>query len=235
MGDDDLATFDAVLAPAMEVAETSFGMYYASIRKADADTESSHVRLTAYVLPSMVFAGGRTDDSEQNCLIAVPRDEGHTTLFMIFWDNDLPLAHEPHRTEILRLFGADDATTYDFGISPAGAMRPDRPCRANNWHQDRDAMSAGKTFSGLPNFIPEDQAISSSIGSTFDRDNEHLVGADIGVVKLRRILASAARAEAEGRRPPTPTELGAVRGRDARMSEPWRTLVADNLARFAPS
>ena len=56
------------------------------------------------------------------------------------------------------------------------------------------AMRRGETFSGLPPFAMEDAACTASMGPVSDRQ-EMLVPADLAIVRMRRYLLEAARAQ----------------------------------------
>ncbi|WP_264161894.1 hypothetical protein [Burkholderia anthina] len=53
-------------------------------------------------------------------------------------------------------------------------------------------MRRDKTFSGLPNFQPEDVAIATSQGAVTDHSTESLLPSDQAVVRMRRLLLEAA-------------------------------------------
>jgi phthalate 4,5-dioxygenase len=57
-------------------------------------------------------------------------------------------------------------------------------------------MASGATFTGLPGLTAEDAAMTASMGALSDRSREHLVPADLAVIRLRRTLVDIARAGA---------------------------------------
>jgi hypothetical protein len=98
--------------------------------------------------------------------------------------------------------------------------------------QDREAMRRGETFSGLPNFQPEDVAISTSQGLISDRTTEHLVPSDQAVVRMRRVLIESARRVMRDA-DPIGVETNVVpRGIQGlvRQGQPWETLLKDESA-----
>ena len=60
--------------------------------------------------------------------------------------------------------------------------------------QDREAMAAGQSFAGFRggNRI-QDGAVQMSSGPMYDRAKEHLVPADLAIIRLRRLLADSVR------------------------------------------
>ena len=96
-------------------------------------------------------------------------------------------------------------------------------------------MRAGETFTGRLGLTAEDAVMTVSIGSISDYRGEHLVPADLGVVRLRRLLNDIARAAASGEdpvglRPATETRrIGAPSG-IVTAGEDWRGLVPSHVA-----
>jgi hypothetical protein len=82
--------------------------------------------------------------------------------------------------------------------------------RRNDYLIDRAAQKARKTFSGVDGVGVQDAAIQESMGPIQDRNREHLVSSDNGIVKTRKRLMDAASAVARGLAPPglDPAEQG---------------------------
>ncbi|MCP3732123.1 hypothetical protein M9978_17005 [Sphingomonas sp. MG17] len=112
--------------------------------------------------------------------------------------------------------------------------RSDRARLENHFHQDRDKMESGESWTGLPLFLPEDIAITTSMTPICDRTKEHLVSADIGIAGMRKVLRDCATRVAEGK-PPVGLD-GSVPGGSAAIfvtevdldaGEDWRQLLPD--------
>ena len=54
-------------------------------------------------------------------------------------------------------------------------------------------MQQNGSFSGIPGFLAEDFSVVASMGPIFDRSKEHLLSADAGVIRMRRLLIKAAK------------------------------------------
>ena len=72
---------------------------------------------------------------------------------------------------------------------------------ANDYLMDRELQrrsklnsGEGPSYSGIPNGRHQDRAITSSMGTIYDRTNEHLGQTDAGIIRTRRRLARAAEA-----------------------------------------
>jgi phthalate 4,5-dioxygenase oxygenase subunit len=213
--------------PRLEVKDTRFGFQYAAIRNRDA--QSVHVRVTAFIAP---FVGYVAPDGV--CLFAVPMTDERTLFFNIFFDPDRPLGVDPHRSEHLAFFGLDESTLDRLGMSRATCDSPDAAGRHNRFFQDREAMSAGRSFSGITQFVPEDAAVCISMGPIYDRSygDEHIVPADAAVVRMRRLLLHCADVVEHGGDPVALREdLTSVRAStgDLPVGTSWEALVPDNV------
>ena len=80
------------------------------------------------------------------------------------------------------------------GIDPAvwGPEPENRRLRLPQ--QDREAMAAGRSFAGFRggNRV-QDGAVQMSSGPMYDRAKEHLVPADLAIIRLRRLFADSIR------------------------------------------
>ncbi|WP_322046553.1 Rieske 2Fe-2S domain-containing protein [Paraburkholderia sp. J67] len=218
------------LAPRLEMEDTEFGFHYAAMR--EMRTDSGHVnvaRITAFALPFINFS-----PNNSTMLAGVPVHDGCTMMFEFNWDWSQPF-DAARRERVLEFHGISDAILDRFGISLATYGKQERPRAANRFLQDREAMRRGETFSGLPNFQPEDVAIASSQGPISDRSVESLLPSDQAVVRMRRVLLEAARRVMAGEEPPgldcatIPRGLQGAVGSD----ETWQAVLTreDNLRR----
>ena len=73
----------------------------------------------------------------------------------------------------------------------------------NDYMIDREAQRAMQSFSGLPSITIQDQAVTESMGTVYDRSHEHLGTSDSMIIRTRRRLIEAAKAFQEtGMAPP---------------------------------
>ena len=213
--------------PRFEVENTEFGFQYAAIRERLDPSEPEHVRITAFIAP---FIGYIAPDG--TCLLAMPMSDERTLFFNVFWSDEVPLGTEPYRTDYLKFFGADDETREWWGMTRQSCDGPTAASKANNFYQDRAAMRDGTSFTGIIDFIPEDAAVCISMGPIYDRSNgEHVVPADLAVVRLRRLLLHCADLAEKGEDPVgLRTDLTEVRASagDIVRGEPWSELAPGN-------
>lgn len=215
--------------PRLEVVNTDTGYSYAAIRQLPTTGDPiEHARVTTVTAP--VFSMQAPDGV---FLAAVPMDDETTLFFNLAWDFERPINTEPLRSQSLEFFGLSDEILERMGLTFASRHRSDVANRSNNFLQDREAMKSGKSFSGLPNFLPEDAAITTSMGPLYDRTREHLVPADIAVIRLRRLLSQCADLVEKGEDPIgvriDKSELSAAAA-DLEPGQSWTDIVDLNSA-----
>ena len=222
-GRGDAAALAADSMPKLELELTDFGFHYAAIRKVPGEEGATQVRVTAYAAPYTCFIS-----PGDHAHISVPQDDTHTRFYNIMWRRDQPFDAEARR-QIIAFYGLNDEILDAQGIR--AVMPPPGPLgRRNHFVQDRAAMRAGETFTGRLGLTAEDAVMTVSIGSISDYRGEHLVPADLGVVRLRRLVndiirSVAAGADPVGVRPTTDCRrIGAPSGLLA-AGEDWRQLV----------
>jgi len=226
-GRGDAAALAADSMPKLELEPTDFGFHYAAIRGLPATEGAAQVRMTAYAAPYTCFIS-----PGDHAHISVPQDDMHTRFYNIMWSRDQRLDAGEARERLLAMYGLTDEILDLQGIR--ALMPPPGPLGSrNHFVQDRGAMRAGESFTGRLGLTAEDAVMTVSIGSISDYRGEHLVPADLGVVRLRRLLNDISRSVAAGEepvgvRPATdPRRIGApsgVLGKD----EDWRRLVPDH-------
>ena len=68
---------------------------------------------------------------------------------------------------------------------------------SNDYKIDRDKQRRKEDYTGIPGIHTQDQAITESMGTIYDRSKERLGTSDVMVIRVRRRLIEAARAFAE--------------------------------------
>ena len=161
-------------APRIEVENTPFGFHYAAIRDVTGDPGKKFVRVTAFAMPYTAFIGGAGTGS----VLVVPRDDFTCSSFGVF---KVPKGAGGTAS---RAGGADPAV---WGPEP-GSRRIRLP------RQDRAAMASGQSFAGFRggNRV-QDAAVQLSEGRMYDRAKEHLVPADLAIIRMRRLFADSVR------------------------------------------
>jgi phthalate 4,5-dioxygenase len=201
-------------APRFEVENTPFGFYYVTVRKSTSgDARLRYVRVMAYCMPFINVINTQV-------LLYVPRDDDSMTWISLSYDPDRELS--------------DQALLQWMGLDEPGILVRDevQSFRENRWRQDRASMK--ESFTGLRSPAPEDCAVELSMGPILDRSKEHLVPADVAVIRARRLLLKSLRTVREGGHLPG---LGAndgdgVEGSEAIITDDvsWRALLPSPVA-----
>ncbi len=161
-------------APRIEVENTPFGFHYAAIRDVTGQPDKQFVRVTAFVMPYTGFIGG-----SNGAVIVVPRDDYTCSSIGVF--------RAPPGSS-----GTSTARRVNRGVDPAiwGPAPENR--RLKLPPQDREAMADGRSFAGFRggNRV-QDGAVQMSSGPMYDRAKEHLVPADLAIIRLRRLFADS--------------------------------------------
>ncbi len=150
-------------APRIEVENTPFGFHYAAIRDVSGEPGKKFVRVTAFAMPYTAFIGGVASGA----VLVVPRDD--------------------YTCSSIGVFKVRNGAGGIFGPEPENR-------RIRLPRQDRAAMAAGKSFAGFRggNRI-QDAAVQMSEGTLYDRAKEHLVPADLAIIRMRRLFADSVR------------------------------------------
>ena len=163
-----------------------YGLVYAGKRKWDAEGNYWH-RITQFVMPyyTMVASGGPTVGVQA----WVPVDDAHTVQisFRLSLREAVPSEQREPSDPYTRLGGylpttGDPLTRWR---SPAN--------RANDYMLDYD-IQRKQMFSGIPaRGKLQDMAVMESMGTVYERTNEHLGTSDRMIIAVRRALLDAAK------------------------------------------
>jgi phthalate 4,5-dioxygenase oxygenase subunit len=170
--------------PRIEVEYTPFGFHYAAIRDVDGEPDKKYIRVTAFVVPYTAFIAGST-----GAIMVVPRDDETCSSIIV---SPVPKDAEGRPMRGLVNRGVDPGV---WGPEPERRRLRIPP-------QDREAMAAGRSFAGYRggNRI-QDAAVQMSEGKIYDRTKEHLVPADLAIIRLRRLLLDSVKLVEEGKPP----------------------------------
>ena len=174
-------------APRDEVDRTPWGIRYAAVRQLS--TGDSLVRVKPMVMPWYTIVP-ELPNGDRLWHAWVPIND-HRTIFWYLWYNeDQPVDPSYFADQ----FGLDlenmNKDNFREGYS-----------RENMWGQDRAAMRAGTSFSGITGLAAQDIAVQESMGAIVDRSIENPGKSDTGIVRARHFLLDAVKDHAEGRLP----------------------------------
>ena len=167
--------------PKYTLEQRPYGLRSYSLRSSG--SENDYLRVTEFVAPGTAFIG--TTDAEAGFLIiVVPVNNTRSLQWYIYWDTRQPI---DNNLPDFALLGTDDSDD-NFAASRQGTP---------NYGQDREAMRASKSWSGVPGVIFEDYAVAESI-PIVDRTREFLGSGDLAIVRLRRELMERIRQSEAG-------------------------------------
>jgi phthalate 4,5-dioxygenase oxygenase subunit len=176
-------------APRIEVEETVYGLRYAAIRKPIQDPDRyKYVRVTLFVAPFHCLVPPKAYGSTH---IFVPIDDEHTWFYGVNFSADQPIDENEVRTRRGLVMGLD----LDLNFRKTRTLE-------NNYLQNREAMKAGKSFTGIRGVPNQDMAVQESMGPISDRTKEHLGQSDAAIIRMRRRILGALSAFLAGEDPP---------------------------------
>ena len=193
-------------APRLQVTPTDYGFAYGAQR--NGEDSSYYWRLTPFLMPFFTVIPGFTVTPDQKKDDAhtltysghgwVPRDDHSCWMVTYSWNASRRLepgeGHPAHLVNLdERTLRADVNSDNDYGI-------------------DRDVQRS-QTYTGIANGSIQDAAVQESMGSIYDRSNEHLGTSDAAIIYLRRLYLQAAQSIIEGKEPFIPTNHAAFRVR----------------------
>jgi phenylpropionate dioxygenase-like ring-hydroxylating dioxygenase large terminal subunit len=201
-------------APRYDVLDTEFGTSYGAYRPAEADTYYWRVAHFLFPFYTMIPTGLL---GEQILVRAwVPIDDDH----MMFWSFAVPSTLS-FGNMIAGQGGVPGEQPKEQSVEPKPVVMGSRMMdflpdeshwlgkfrlvqnRSNDYGIDREAQSSGESYTGIPGIHQQDQAITESMGTIYERTQEHLGTTDAMVIRTRRRLINAAKALAkDGTIPP---------------------------------
>jgi nitrite reductase/ring-hydroxylating ferredoxin subunit len=176
-------------APVLETEETHYGMRAVSIRKLGG--ERIYVRTTPFIFPSFsIVPGPPTEQFEEDDIRGfrfwVPIDDRRTWFYIVNMRK--------------RPFTDDERDNLRSWIKPDYTRVRNA---ANDYLIDRSQQrTASYTGIAAVNPAEQDGCATESMGSIFDRSNEHLGYSDKTIIALRKLLLRAVSDLAEGKDPP---------------------------------
>jgi nitrite reductase/ring-hydroxylating ferredoxin subunit len=196
-------TFDyynvADRAPKYEVVDTDFGTSYGAYRPAEA--ESYYWRIAHFLFPFFTMIPTGILGMQILVRAWVPVDDDH----VMFWSIAAPRSRVGNGAA----GGASGLNAGGRPVASAGArpggfeFLPDTPGwlgkfrlaqhKDNDYLIDRDAQRT-ESFTGIAGIHQQDQAVTESMGTIYDRSQEHLGTSDAMVIRTRRRVINAARA-----------------------------------------
>lgn len=199
------------MAPTFDIEDTAFGYHYAATRSREG--EARNIRIVPAIMPYGRIIPG---PGFQFLVWEVPDSDVATSTYISVY-GDEPV----DRARIYSILGIDDPRYWS-------EEDPNfRGSWENGFFQDRANMN--RNWTGLRGIEIEDAAIGLSYGPIFDRSKEHLVTADLAVVRVRRRLMECLR-QVDAGEPPLGAMIADMTSvcapdEDVPAGTDWRTLA----------
>jgi phthalate 4,5-dioxygenase len=147
-------------------------------------------------------------------------------------DDDNNLYYEVRYHPNMEVDQVEETRFLVVGVDIDAEGRKTKRRLENHYLQDREAMRARRTFSGIDGRPHEDMSMIESMGRIYDRTQEHLGLADVVTIRLRQRLLDTANEVLEGRDPPgldpsIPYERLASFTRVIGADRPWQEAEPD--------
>jgi phthalate 4,5-dioxygenase oxygenase subunit len=186
-------------APRYAVTDPEFGTCYGAYRPAEEDTY--YWRMANFLFPFYTQIPPGTLAVNRGVRAWVPMDDEHTMFFGMTASPAGGVVTYPERSKRPGVMAPRDGRSQGFGNTEMlpdttdwyGRSRP-KADASNDYLIDREKVKRGESFTGLPSVVLEDQAITESMGTIYDRSHEHLGTSDIMVIRTRLRLIRAAQA-----------------------------------------
>jgi phthalate 4,5-dioxygenase oxygenase subunit len=209
-----------------EVALTSYGHAYASIRPVD--DKRVWAKVYHYVMPYSTFfpfelgGDGQIRQPIINGHIFVPMDDENTMVYN--WIGK----YGDER------FSDEEKTAFEIARGRApGDVDPSHRKSRNvdvDWKIDRQVQK-GETYSGIEGINTQDHAVQESMGPIVDRTKEHLGTTDAAVIATRRLLLGILRKQPDEVPPGIRPTFYKVRATEQMMDHgaAWKNMLNDFL------
>ena len=175
-------------APRFTVLPHAAGMLLCAARTAPDD--QLYWRMTQFLMPNHSLTPGNFPEDTSLANTWMPIDDASCWIFCYAWHPDRPIG-DSERTRLAA--GSGIFAEVDEHYVPVRR-------RENDYLIDRDAQRR-RSFTGIDGISEQDQAIADSQGLIADRTRELLGQTDLGVVRFRQAVLSAAAEVAAGRTP----------------------------------
>jgi phthalate 4,5-dioxygenase len=175
-------------SPRYSVLDTEYGATYGAYRPAEPGT--LYWRIAHFLFPcyTMIPTGVLGDQILVRAW--VPMDDNHTMFFSMRPGADQQFSVESQLNQSRNaVYSRMLPNTTDW----YGRFRLEADA-ANDYQIDRDVQRRNHDYTGIAGIHTQDQAITESMGTIYDRTQEHLGSSDTMVIRVRRRLMDAARA-----------------------------------------
>ncbi len=169
--------------PRFEAIDSEIGVQIGARRAAGDDMY--YWRITQFLMPFFTLTGPYGENPTRSTRVWVPIDDENTMVYILTYHPLRPITDQ----EIERM---RKGTGLHVGVDrflpptsdPLGQWRT-KATADNDYFLDHELQKTRK-FSGIPEFWAQDAACQESMGTIYDRTQEHLGTSDLGVIRVRQ-------------------------------------------------
>jgi phthalate 4,5-dioxygenase oxygenase subunit len=176
-------------APRYAVLDTEYGSMYGAYRPAGPGRQ--YWRIAQFLFPFYTMTPTGLLGRQVIARAWVPMDDEHMLLFTMVPRPSAEALAVRERGGAIRPPLLPNTTGW------YGRFRLDAN-ESNDYRLDRSRQEHDEEYSGIAGIHTQDQAITESMGTIYDRTKEHLGSSDAMVIRVRRRLIASARALEEG-------------------------------------
>jgi hypothetical protein len=165
-----------------KLLDTEYGVSYGAYREAEED--SYYWRIAHFLFPFYTMTPTGALGRRKSVRAWVPMDDEHTLYFAMSEPASRADVQGGPPTE------EEPRTTGWYGRFRARAVA------GNDYLIDREAQARMESYTGLRSITIQDQAVTESMGTIYERSHEHLGTSDSMIIRTRRRLIEAAKAHA---------------------------------------
>jgi phthalate 4,5-dioxygenase oxygenase subunit len=177
--------------PHFEAVDSDIGVQIGARRAAD--DGMYYWRITQFLMPFFTLTGPYGENPTRSTRAWIPIDDENTMVYVVTYHPLRPITEQ----EIERM---RKGTGLHVGVDrfelrttdPLGAWRT-KANASNDYCIDYELQRTTK-FSGIPEFWAQDAACQESMGTIYDRTQEHLGTSDLGVIRVRQRWIDSAKA-----------------------------------------
>jgi phenylpropionate dioxygenase-like ring-hydroxylating dioxygenase large terminal subunit len=172
-----------------DVVDTEWGTSYGVARPAEED--STYWRIAHQLLPFYAMVPTGVLGLEVRFRAYVPMDDEHTMMWTI-----TKRSSGRQNAAVPRGTTAPNPSALQYKPNGTGWLERHRLIEdaSNDYMIDREWQASGESYSGIKGIRQQDMAVTGSMGSIYNRSQEHLGTTDALIIRTRRVMLNAAKA-----------------------------------------
>jgi len=173
-----------------DVVDTEWGTSYGVARPAEEDT--TYWRTAHQLLPFYAMVPTGVLGLEVRFRAYVPMDDEHTMM----WTVTKKAGSARAVAQVPRGATAPNPSALQYKPNGTGWLERHRLIEdaSNDYMINRDWQASGESYSGIKGIRQQDMAVTGSMGSIYNRSQEHLGTTDALIIRTRRCMLQAAKA-----------------------------------------